>query len=188
MKIVRAGEADWPLVRAVRLRALEADPSAFASTLQREAALTEQDWRDRIRGSAWFLAMPGRPADPPATPAEPPAPAEPSAAAEPPAQPADLPAGVVALVRPLEPGSDADFKINAMWVAPELRGQRIGEALLDAVLAAATGARAVRLWVTNGNDGALALYTRRGFVPTGRTKPLLSDPQLIVAEYVLVLS
>jgi GNAT superfamily N-acetyltransferase len=175
MKIVRAGEADWRLVRAVRLRALEADPSAFASTLQREAALTEQDWRDRIRGSAWFLAMPGRPADPPA------------GVADPPAKPADPPAGV-ALIRPLEPGSDADFEINGMWVTPELRGQRIGEALLDAVLAAAAGARAVRLWVTNGNDGALALYTRRGFVPTGRTEPLLSDPQLIVAEYVLALS
>jgi len=161
MEIVRASEDDWPLVRAVRLRALEADPSAFASTLQREAGFTEQDWRDRIRGSAWFLVRPGGPADPPAG---------------------------VALVRPLEPGSDADFEINAMWVAPELRGQRIGEALLDAVLAAAAGARAVRLWVTNGNDGALALYTRRGFVPTGRTEPLLSDPQLVVAEYVLAFS
>ena len=90
------------------------------------------------------------------------------------------------LNRPLEPGSNADFEINAMWVAPELRGQGIGEALLDAALAAAgsAGARTVRLWVTNGNDGALALYTRRGFLPTGRTEPLLSDPQLTVAEYV----
>jgi ribosomal protein S18 acetylase RimI-like enzyme len=170
VEIVRAAEVDWPLVRAVRLRALAADPSAFGSTVQREAALSEQDWRDRIRGAAWFLAMPG--------PAEP---------VEPAADPAD-PAGV-ALVRPLEPGSDADFEINAMWVAPELRGQRIGKALLDAVLAAAgsSGARTVRLWVTNGNDGALALYTRRGFLPTGRTEPLLSDPQLVVAEYVLAL-
>jgi ribosomal protein S18 acetylase RimI-like enzyme len=160
VEIVRAGEADWPLIRAIRLRALAADPSAFASTLRREARLTEHDWRDRIRGAAWFLAMPGRPADPPAG---------------------------VALVRALEPGSDADFEINGMWVEPELRGQRIGEALLDAVLAAAGagGARTVRLWVTDGNDAALALYIRRGFRPTGRTEPLLSDPQLIVAEYVL---
>ena len=161
MRIVRAGEADWQLVRAVRLRSLEADPSAFASTLQRELAFSGEVWQDRLRTSTWFLALPEQPAEPVG----------------------------VALVRPLEPGSNADYEINAMWVAPELRGQRIGEALLDAALAAAgsSGARTVRLWVTSGNDGALALYTRRGFLPTGRTEPLLSDPQLVVAEYLLAL-
>jgi ribosomal protein S18 acetylase RimI-like enzyme len=162
MEIVRAGEQDWPLVRAVRLRALEADPSAFASSVEREAAFTEHDWRDRIRTAAWFVVMPAGPVDPPAG---------------------------VTLVRALEPGADADFEINAMWVAPELRGQRIGESLLDAVLAAVrgSGGRTVRLWVTNGNDGALALYARRGFLPSGRTEPLRSDPQLTTAEYVLTL-
>jgi ribosomal protein S18 acetylase RimI-like enzyme len=162
MEIIRAGEADWPLVRAVRLRALESDPSAFGSTVQRETAFTEHDWRDRIRTAAWFLAMPAGPVDPPVG---------------------------VTLVRPLEPGAGFDFEINAMWVAPELRGQRIGEALLDAALAGvgASGGRTVRLRVTNGNDGALALYSRCGFVPTGRTEPLQSDPQLTVAEYVLTL-
>lgn len=162
MEIVRAGEADWPLVRDVRLRGLAADPSAFGSSVRREAALTEREWRDRIRTAAWFLAMPAGPDDPPAG---------------------------VALVRPLEPGAEAGFEINAMWVAPELRGQRIGEALLDAALAAvgASGGRTVRLRVTNGNDGALALYSRRGFLPTGRTEPLQSDPRLTVAEYVLTL-
>ena len=162
MEIVRAGEADWPLVRDVRLRALAADPSAFGSSVQRETALTEHDWRNRIRTSAWFLAMPARPADPPAG---------------------------LTLVRPLEPGTEADFELNAMWVAPELRGQRIGEALLDAALDAVgtSGGRTVRLRVTNGNDRALTLYSRRGFVPTGRTEPLQSDPQLTVAEYVLTL-
>jgi ribosomal protein S18 acetylase RimI-like enzyme len=169
MEIVRAGEDDWPLVRAVRLRALEADPSAFASSVEREAAFTEHDWRDRIRTAAWFVVIPAGPVDPPAGVT-------------------DSPAGVT-LVRPLEPGADADFEINAMWVAPELRGQRIGESLLDAVLAAVRGfgGRTVRLWVTNGNDGAIALYARRGFLPSGRTEPLRSDPQLTTAEYVLTL-
>lgn len=160
MEIVRATEADWQQVRAVRLQALEADPSAFASSLQRELAFAELAWRERIRTATWFLAMPGGPVDPPAG---------------------------VALMRPLEPGAHADFEINAMWVTPELRGQRIGDALLDATLTAAraAGARKIRLWVTNGNSGALALYTRRGFVPTGRTEPLLSDPELTVLEYVV---
>ncbi len=164
---MRASEADWQQVRAIRLRALEADPSAFASSLQSELALGEQQWRERIRGAAWFLAVDG-----------------------------DQPAGMAAVLpttalrhpSPLDPdGSDTDFQVISMWVAPELRGQRIGEALLQATLAEARagGAERVRLWVTNGNSGALTLYTRCGFVSTGRTEPLLSDPQLTVAEYVL---
>lgn len=161
MRIIRAAEADWQLVRTVRLRSLAADPSAFGSTLQRELAFTGEMWQDRLRTATWFLALPEDAADP----------AEPVG---------------VALIRPLT-GENADFEINAMWVAPELRGQRTGAALLDAALAGAAeaGARTVRLWVTAGNTGAAALYTRYGFRPTGRSEPLHSDGQLTCAEYLL---
>ncbi|HEU5270839.1 MAG TPA: GNAT family N-acetyltransferase [Jatrophihabitans sp.] len=184
MRIVRAGQADWQLVRAARLRSLAADPSAFGSTLQRELAFTDAEWQDRLRTATWFLALPDPAADPPPDP-PPGQPADPTPdPAADPADPAD-PVGVT-LIRPLT-GENADFEINAMWVAPELRGQRIGEALLGAALAGATeaGARTVRLWVTVGNTGAAALYTRYGFKPTGRSGPLHSDGQLTCAEYLL---
>jgi ribosomal protein S18 acetylase RimI-like enzyme len=172
MRIVRVGEADWQLARAIRLRSLAADPTAFASTLERELALPSEGWQDRLRSSSWFLAVPDQPADPAGLPVEP-------------AGRAAEPVGV-ALIRPLAE-ENADYEVNAMWVAPELRGQRIGEALLDAALATVPGGRTVRLWVTVGNDGAAALYTRRGFRPTGRTEPLRSDSPLTVAEYLLTL-
>jgi len=185
MRIIRAGEADWQLVRAVRLRSLQADPSAFGSTLQRELAFTSEVWHDRLRTATWFLALPDRPAGvaESAGLAESAGVAESAGLADP-ADPAD-PAGV-ALIRPLT-DENADFEINAMWVAPELRGQRTGAALLDAALATAAeaGGGTVRLWVTLGNSAAAALYTRRGFQPTGRTEPLLSDGQLTCAEYLL---
>lgn len=93
-----------------------------------------------------------------------------------------LPVGLVS--SRLLTGEQAELEINAMWVRPDQRGQRVGEQLLAAALAAA-GTRKVRLWVTTGNDAAIALYTRHGFVPTGRTEPLPSDPRLMMLEYAL---
>ncbi|HTZ44753.1 MAG TPA: GNAT family N-acetyltransferase [Jatrophihabitans sp.] len=157
LTIARLTEDGWRAAREVRLRALALDPSAFGSTHEREQAYGEDDWRARLASGSWFVAQ-GEDGSP---------------------------VGLATLRR--RDGEHADYEVNSMWVQPELRGQRIGEALLDAVLAEARslGARAVLLWVTIGNDAATQLYLRRGFVPTGHTEPLRSDPRLSVAEYLL---
>ena len=48
-----------------------------------------------------------------------------------------------------------------MWVWPEARGTGAAEALVDAVVA---GEGPIELWVTQGNDRAIAFYRRMGFV------------------------
>jgi len=154
--IVRATADDWQQIRAVRLAGLEADPSAFGSTLERELTFTEDRWRAWPATAAVYLArMGGRPVG-------------------------------IGLVRGLT-GENADGEINAMWVDPETRGTGVGRALLQAMLesARAGGYQSVRLWVITGNAAATTLYESLGFVRTGRTEPLLSDPQLTVVEYVL---
>jgi hypothetical protein len=42
----------------------------------------------------------------------------------------------------------------------------------------AIAARRLALWVTQTNAPARALYTRMGFVATGRTQPVPSNPTL----------
>ena len=47
---------DWSALRAIRLLALQSDPSAFGSTLAREEAATEEQWRQWLASAAFFVA------------------------------------------------------------------------------------------------------------------------------------
>ena len=69
--------------------------------------------------------------------------------------------------------ADAAWLIS-MWVAPEVRGQGVGEALIDAVVewARGSGARRLLLDVGDHNRPAIALYARMGFEPNGTTGSL----------------
>ncbi len=60
-------------------------------------------------------------------------------------------------------------ELISMWVAPEVRGTGIGEALIDAVIdwAASTSVVTVVLAVRRGNQHAVALYERVGFRRVG---------------------
>ena len=64
--------------------------------------------------------------------------------------------------------------LMSMWVAPEARGQGVGEALIEAVIEYARSNGAIRLLLDVGDDNepAIALYARKGFKPTGETGSL----------------
>lgn len=65
-------------------------------------------------------------------------------------------------------------RVAAMWVAPERRGEGLGRALLDEVLAwaRARGAERVRLDVNPDQAPALRLYETAGFARTGGDRPI----------------
>ncbi|MEM9466978.1 MAG: GNAT family N-acetyltransferase [Actinomycetota bacterium] len=67
-----------------------------------------------------------------------------------------------------------DAELVSMWVEPAARGTGVAEALVGAVVNWADGP--VELWVTHGNDRAIAFYRRMGFVETDEFQPLPSDP------------
>jgi len=54
----RLGPGDWEDFRDIRLRSLADSPDAFASTLEREQAFTEDDWRQRVSGAVYVVEDP----------------------------------------------------------------------------------------------------------------------------------
>jgi ribosomal protein S18 acetylase RimI-like enzyme len=55
----RLGPEDWEVFREIRLRALADSPDAFGSTLEREQAYGERDWRERLSGPVYVVEDPG---------------------------------------------------------------------------------------------------------------------------------
>ncbi|GAA5158937.1 hypothetical protein GCM10023214_20740 [Amycolatopsis dongchuanensis] len=66
---------------------------------------------------------------------------------------------------------DDVVEVRSVWVSPHARGHRVGDRLLEAVeqWARGQGAVAVRLFVLAGNERAIALYRRHGFVAAGES-------------------
>jgi ribosomal protein S18 acetylase RimI-like enzyme len=135
-------EDDWHLLRVIRLRALEDSPDAFTSEHDLEASQDGRWWRERVRSEIWLLAF------------------EDPTAAE--------PVGVIAATR-VPTSSSADPFLSSLWVDPGHRRQGIARSLIKAAVdrMAARGARAVSLWVLDGNDAAYMFYEAVGFVFTG---------------------
>jgi GNAT superfamily N-acetyltransferase len=79
-----------------------------------------------------------------------------------------------------------DPLLVSMFVDSTARRAGIGVALVEAVLAwaRACGAARLTLWVTSGNDPAIALYQECGFRPTGATRPLSHTPTLAECEMI----
>ncbi|HEY0427584.1 MAG TPA: GNAT family protein [Pyrinomonadaceae bacterium] len=61
VSIRQLNENDWPLLRAVRLKALQSDPDVFGSNYESESKFTETDWKSRLQAgdSAIFMLFDG---------------------------------------------------------------------------------------------------------------------------------
>ena len=153
--VTAPGEDEWEVVRGVRLAALADAPDAFDSSLEVERALTEDDWRTRLRAGGQRLA-------------------------ELAGQPVGLARG---LVHPTAAGPE--HHLVGMWVSPAARGTGAAGALVEAVAewARDEGAARLHLWVVGDNAAAHRLYLRHGFRPTGRVQPLPSRPWQIERQY-----
>lgn len=161
MTVVRARGDDWAALREVRLAALGESPSAFGSTWARESQYDEARWRDWTTSAAVFLLVDSGDDG----------------------EPRGLAAG-------LPVGAGDVRQVVAVWVCPASRGRGGADLLLEAVegWARHDGAHRLELWLTRGNVRARGLYLRRGFVETGRSKPLPSNPDLIEDEMAVLLT
>lgn len=163
MGVRRLAEDDWTLLQDVRLAALRTDPLVFGSSLAREEGFREMHWRMRLRGSPWFAAFDDD-------------------------EPLGPPAGLICVIA--EPGAPPEHRhVVSMWVRPGCRRRGHGSALLAAAVdaARADGADALTLWLVDGNEEAAALYSARGFRPTGERTALVRDPSLSEERWLLAL-
>lgn len=142
-----AGSGDAEVLKRLRLASLQDSPGAFASTLERELAFDDDVWGRRFQDNL------GR---------------DRSAAFI--AEVGGEAVGVAVGVRD-DPLSDTAY-LNAMWVAPTIRGRGAGALLVGAVADwAALRFRFLRLGVTDGNPAALGLYRACGFVEVAEPYP-----------------
>nr|WP_034656359.1 GNAT family N-acetyltransferase [Cellulosimicrobium sp. MM] len=172
--VARIRPDDWRELRDVRLRALADAPSAFGSTLAREAAFPDGVWRERAAQGRTLLARTVPDGGPPGDRDKSDDGAPPGSGRSP------GPVVGVAAVVP-SPDDPTVAELVSVWVEPGARGSGVAASLLARAddLAAGLGARTLALWVTATNTPALRLYDRAGFAPTGETQPLPSDPRLL---------
>lgn len=140
---------DWAAWRDLRLQALAEAPYAFGSSLADWQGEGDSEGRWRAR-----LSLPGS-------------------------------HNVVALLNTIPVGMATGVPVGdppvaeviSMWVAPEARGQEVGDRLLDAVAdwARSIDVREVRLSVVEDNWAAIGLYQRNGFRFTGELGDLMPD-------------
>ncbi len=161
MVVRRLGPSDWALLRDVRLRALSDAPYAFGSTFEEESQRGDAWWKSSVERFewhegvtlAWFVAEEGD--------------------------------ELVGIVAGLPPNDEEDCpEIISMWVDPRRRGSGIADRLLTAAVdwAIQEGAQTISLGVADGNERARRFYQRAGFVATGRSEPLRSNPSVRTRE------
>ena len=150
------------LLRALRLRALADSPMAYGSTLAEEQSYSEVIWHERAANGA--------------------------AGREAVTIVADDSGRLVGIATGLAPGAETQHKsgpiIVGVFVDSSARRQGVGIPLIEEIVAWAQARGSTRLdvWITSGNEPAIALYRRCGFEPTGATRPNAHTPTLVEFE------
>lgn len=129
--------ADWSQLRDARLAALAEAPYAFASTLAREQAFTEDTWRARAASGRTLAAW----------------------------QDAAIVGLATGLQADAGPGWHLAGMWVSPGCRGQGIADRLVAAVCE--LARRSAAGSVTLWVTDVNDRARAFYLRLGFAPTG---------------------
>jgi ribosomal protein S18 acetylase RimI-like enzyme len=139
---------EWFILRDIRLTALSESPHAFLSSYERERVYGEDQWRAEFTRGDWNVGfMEGRPASLLGVTREP-----------------DTPAG--------------ECYLEYLWVAPDRRRRHLALDMIVDVLdrLRARGMRTAFLWVLDGNEVAMSVYRRAGFMSTNHRQPLVARP------------
>jgi GNAT superfamily N-acetyltransferase len=141
--------------RDFRLRALADAPDAFGEVLAEAQTRPIEAWEDRVRRTSAGVESVLLVAADPAT---------------------DTWLGMTGCY--LDEDDPSVAHVVSVWVAPVARRRGLAGRLVAGARtwAASRGVQTLRLWVTATNQDAQRVYLAAGFLPTGRTQPLPSNP------------
>ena len=152
LRIERIAASQGPLLKELRCRALEDAPYAFSGTLEEAKKRSEESW------AAWAENCSNNPT-----------------AIMFIAYYNDNPCGMMGCRLVGEKNELAE--LLAVWVAPEYRRLKVGQALLGVVKQWATESHAqvLHIWVAEQNASAISFYQAAGCVVTDQRQPFKSD-------------
>jgi ribosomal protein S18 acetylase RimI-like enzyme len=139
---------DWRLLRAIRLAALKESPEFFLATFSEELAFTRDSWRTEFERGDWYIGYRQKQA-----------------------------ISMIGCTRE-ETTPLTECFLEYLWVTPEARRSGAASRLLTDIIERlhTAGIRRALLWVMDGNDAAIRLYQRVGFVRTQIRHPLAARP------------
>lgn len=139
---------EWFWLQNIRLAALQDSPHAFLATYEQEKGYDEGQWRAEFSRGDWYTSvLDGRP--------------------------------VSLLGATSEPEMPPHERyIEYLWVSSECRRSGIARNMLTTVIDRLqdSGVRTVYLWVLDGNEVAIQLYEKVGFVSTNHRLSLPEHP------------
>ena len=142
------GPDEWTELRDIRLSALKESPDAFLATYDEESGYDETRWRSEFARCDWHIGFENGTA-----------------------------ISLLGCTRNIDEPGSAPY-LEYLWVSPGARRRGAASEILSYVLdrLRTFGVRAAYLWVLDGNDAAVQLYRRAGFVSSNHSQPLASRP------------
>lgn len=134
---------EWPVLRTVRLRALQESPHAFMAAHDEEARLSARQWRQRLTAALWVVAV----------------------------ESGEI-IGIAGLVEGQQPHTEKHVESIWVAPTHRRRGVFRCLLGALAAHARRARLMELPLWVLEDNETALFAYSRLGFVPTGERQPI----------------
>jgi ribosomal protein S18 acetylase RimI-like enzyme len=138
----------WPILREIRLTALSQAPDLFLARYDDEINFDEIRWRAEFDRGQWSVGLNRR-----------------------------HPVSLLGSTREAHTPWSECF-LEYLWVSPEWRYGGLGYGMLVHAIERLRkeGVRTAFLWVLDGNDTAVRLYRRLGFVSANHRQPLADRP------------
>jgi ribosomal protein S18 acetylase RimI-like enzyme len=146
ISVVVLGPRDWLDLRAIRLEALRSEPAVFSSLYEETLAWSDEDWRRRLTNDHRLHLV---------------------------ARVQNCPTGIIGGYLGSDEGDDSVAVVFGMYVTREHCGRGIGRLLLTSLidrLSVFPQIATIRLWVTQAQNPARALYQSVGFQVVGNAE------------------